>query len=52
MPTLKKYKVKIKLSTGVQQDIFVQADTSFNARTMVEAQYGKGSIMMGPTEVR
>ena len=49
--TTKTYKAKIKLKTGYQE-VTVQADNSFNAKAMLEAQYGKGCIFTGPSEVR
>lgn len=48
----KTWKAKIRLGKGGIQEITVQADSYFNAKAMIEAQYGKGSIFFGPTEVR
>lgn len=42
------FTAKIRLPNGALQDVTVQADTIFNAKAMLEAQYGKGSIFMGP----
>ena len=39
----------IRLANGNQQRITVPADNYFNARMMIEAQYGRGSILFGPT---
>jgi len=47
----KTYKAKVRLSTGVIQEVKVEADTIFNARAMLESQYGKGCIFSAPTEV-
>jgi hypothetical protein len=44
------YKARIKLSNGSTQEIRVQADSSFNAKAMIEAQYGKGCILNGPSK--
>lgn len=49
---VKTYKAKVKLSNGSVQDVTVQADSPFNARAMLEAQYGTGSIFSFPSEVR
>lgn len=47
-----KYQFKIKLRNGGIEQVTVEADNSGNARAMVEAQYGKDSIMSGPIVVR
>ena len=46
----KTFKAKIRLKGGAVQDVAVDADSYFNAKAMLEAQYGKGSITYGPTE--
>ena len=38
----------IRLSNGNQQRVMILADNQINARLMIEAQYGKGSIISGP----
>jgi hypothetical protein len=38
----------IRLSNGNRQRVSVLADNQINARLMIEAQYGKGSIISGP----
>jgi hypothetical protein len=38
----------IRLANGNQQRVEVRADNYFNARLMIEAQFGSGSIMFGP----
>lgn len=48
----KTYKAKVKLPNGSAQDVTVQADSQSNAKSMLEAQYGKGSIISFPSEVR
>ena len=45
------FKAKIRLKSGIQE-VTVQADNYFKAKEMLEAQYGKGSIFVGPTEKR
>ncbi len=40
---------RVKLPNNSTQVITVQASTYSNARAMIEAQYGKGSIVGGPT---
>jgi hypothetical protein len=46
----KTWKAKIKLKSGVQE-VTVQADNLLKAKDMLEAQYGKGSIIWGPAQV-
>jgi hypothetical protein len=46
---MKEWKARIKLPNGSQQVIYVQADNQSNAKQMIEAQYGKGSIIGVPT---
>ncbi len=48
----KTYETKIKLPTGQTQSVTVQADTSSIAKWMIESQYGKGSVIMSPIQVR
>lgn len=48
----KTWKAKVRLSNGSWQEVIVQADTYFNAKAMLESQYGKGSIKIGPTQTR
>jgi hypothetical protein len=45
------YKARIRLSTGNHQEVRVQADSLSNAKALLEAQYGKGSIVGGPYKV-
>lgn len=40
----KTYKARVKLSNGNTQVVEVAADSSFNAKAMLEAQYGKGNV--------
>ena len=47
-----KWKARIRLPGGAQQDVFVDADTQTKAKLLIEAQYGKGKIMSGPAQVR
>ena len=46
-----KWKFKIRIG-NVYEEVFVNAATSHNARTLIEAQYGKGCIVIGPIAVR
>jgi hypothetical protein len=41
------YKAMVRLSDGQMQEVTVQADNSFNATAMLEAQYGRGSVVGG-----
>jgi hypothetical protein len=41
----------IRLANGNQQRVTVRADSYFNARMMIEAQFGRGSIIFGPQRV-
>jgi hypothetical protein len=45
------YKARVKLPNGSSQNVTVQADSASNAKSMLEAQYGKGSVLSTPTEV-
>ena len=47
----KNYKARIKLSTGAVQEVMVQAESPWNARAMLEAQYGKAFVISFPCEV-
>jgi hypothetical protein len=42
-----RYEFRIRLGASTQK-IVIEADTAMNAKSMVEAQYGKGSIVWGP----
>jgi hypothetical protein len=48
----KTWTAKIKLKNGAIQEVTVQADSFFNAKAILESQYGKGSIWSGPLEAR
>jgi len=48
----KTYKAKIRLPSGRTQEVTVEADNTYNAKEMLEEQYGQGSIFSPPTEVR
>jgi hypothetical protein len=41
------WKATIRLPNGNQQEVRVMADSQINARQMIEAQYGRGSILFG-----
>lgn len=47
-----KWKARIRLPGGQQQDVFVEADTQTKAKLLIEAQYGKGKIISGPVSMR
>jgi hypothetical protein len=38
------YKATVKLPNGNYEKVTVQADTEGNAKSMLEAQYGKGKV--------
>jgi hypothetical protein len=41
------YKAMVTLANGQWQEVTVEADNSFNATAMLEAQYGRGSVVGG-----
>lgn len=41
----KAYKARVKLPNGNTQIVEVDADSSFNAKAMLEAQYGKSNVL-------
>mgnify|MGYP001059936196 CR=1 FL=1 len=43
------YKARIRLPNGSQQVVYVTADDGLKAKYLIEAQYGKGSIIGIPT---
>jgi hypothetical protein len=43
---MKNYEADVRLPNGSVQRVRIQADNSYNARAMLEAQYGKGCIAM------
>ena len=45
---MRTWKTNVRLPNGSHQDVFVQADCWSNARAMIEALYGRGSIFSGP----
>ena len=49
MPT---WRARIRLTGGNQQEVTVEADTQVNAKRMIQAMYGQGSIISGPHLVR
>ncbi len=42
------FKAQIKLPNGLRQSVTIQADNAQKAKAMLEAQYGLGSIVVGP----
>ena len=45
------WKAVLKLSNGFHQEVRIQADSQSNAKAMLEAQYGRDSILSGPWSV-
>ena len=43
---------KVKLSNKQVQEVRIQASTMFNAKAMIESQYGKGSVLGGLKQLR
>jgi hypothetical protein len=53
--SIKLYKARVRIKTGqssVTQEVRVQADSSFIAKAMLQAQYGRDCIVAAPIEVR
>ena len=46
---MKTYEATVRLANGNSQKVTVQADSHVNAKAMIEAQYGKGSVLAGTT---
>jgi hypothetical protein len=47
-----KARVRVKAGTShINQEVTLQADSPSNAKFMLEAQYGKGSVIVSPSEV-
>jgi hypothetical protein len=42
------WKAVVRLSNGSHQEVHIQADNQGNAKAILEAQFGKGSILSGP----
>lgn len=50
---MKTWKAKVKVGkSGSVTEVQIQANSSADARNLLEAQYGKGCIFISPTEVR
>ena len=45
------WKAVVGLSNGFHQEVRIQADSQSNAKAILEAQFGKGSILSGPWTV-
>jgi hypothetical protein len=45
------WKAIIRLPNGFHQEIHIQADSQSNAKAILEAQYGRNSILSGPWSV-
>ena len=41
----------VRVSNGFHQEVRIQADSQSNAKAMLEAQYGRDSILSGPWSV-
>lgn len=52
MPATYTFVAKVKLTNKQVQEVRIQADTMFNAKAMIESQYGKGSIFGGIRQLR
>jgi len=50
--TPRTYKAKIKLKGGGTQEVTIETNDIFNAKSPLEMQYGKGCIWSGPSEVK
>ena len=46
------WKAVVRLSNGFHQEVRIQADSQSNAKAMLEAQYGTGSVLSGPWSVQ
>jgi hypothetical protein len=46
----KHFKALIKLPIGTQE-VRVEADSFYNAKMLLEGQYGVGSVLTGPIEL-
>jgi len=46
---MKQYKARIRLPNGSQQVVYVYADDGLKAKQLLEAQYGRGSLIGIPT---
>ena len=42
------YEATVRLPTGYPERVTVRASTDYDAREMLEAQYGHGSVLVGP----
>jgi hypothetical protein len=42
------FKVVIRLTNGLSQQIQIRADSQAAARAMIESQFGRGCILAGP----
>ena len=45
------WKAVVRLSNGFHQEVRIQADGQSNAKAILEAQYGRDSILSGPWSV-
>lgn len=42
------YEATVRLPNGYTEKVTVQASTGTNAKGLLEAQYGKGAVLIGP----
>jgi len=45
------WRAVIRLANGFHQEVRIQADSQGNAKAILEAQFGKNSILSGPWSV-
>jgi hypothetical protein len=45
------WKAVVRLSNGFHQEVRIQADNQGNVKAILEAQYGRNSILSGPWSV-
>ena len=48
---MKSFKARVKVD-GIGNEVVIQASDFGSAKRLIEAQYGKNSILSGPTEVK
>ena len=51
MAQTRQWRARVRLTNNYIQEIVLAAASSFHARAMIEAQYGRGWILFGPIEV-
>lgn len=48
---MKTWKAHIKIS-GISREVRIEAKTAYDAKMLLEAQYGKGTVIVYPVEIR